>query len=76
MPALAREIVVAVFAFGKIDADFDELANARGSGFDDGARNGFVAKSVAGNKRIAHVIFKIVRLVKHAGDPALRVIGV
>ena len=74
--AFPRQVVVAVGAFREIDADFDQLADARGSGFDDGARDGLVAESVAGDERVAHVRLEVVRPVEHAGDAALRVIRV
>ena len=60
----------------KFYTDLDQLANAFRRRTHNGSRRGLVAQAVAGNQRIAHMIFKIVRLVVNAGNAALRVVSV
>ena len=80
--SLAREVefvgAVAVdgLAFVEVDAQMDQLADARGSVADDGAHGGAVAQSRARLERVLDMQFKGILVAPDAGHTALRPGGV
>ena len=74
--AFAAEVRPAIGSVLELHAPSDEFGDPGGAGFDDVADRREIAESVAGGERILDVAGEVVGLVGHAGDAALRPVGV